>query len=98
MPRSHTKLVLDVLYVVGSKFHSASNGTGLMPKFHQSQWESSKEVDVQNLPWCCANTFWAVGPTGGPCGPRVLFTHVNSTLGYCSAAPRGPQELHPLFR
>jgi hypothetical protein len=80
------------------KFHRASHGTSLMTKFHRSQRESTKEVDVQNLPGCCANTFWAVGPTGGPCGPRALFTRVNSTLGYCSAVPCGRQGLHPLFR
>jgi hypothetical protein len=76
----------------------ASNGTSLMQKFHWSQRESTKEVDVQNLPGCCANTFWVVGPTGGPCGPTVLFTRVNSIQGYCSAAPRGRQGLRPLFR
>jgi hypothetical protein len=51
-----------------------------MPKFVLSQRESAKQVDVQNLLGRCANTFWAVGPTGGPCGPRVLFTRVNSTF------------------
>jgi hypothetical protein len=81
-----------------AQFHRASNGTGLMPKFILSQQESAKQVDVQNLPGRCANTFWAFGPTGGPCGPRLLFTRMNSTLGYCSATPRGRQGLHPLFR
>jgi hypothetical protein len=80
-----------------AEFHKASNGTGLMLKFVPSQRESAKQVDVQNLPGRCANTFWAGGPTRGPCGPRVLFTRVNST-GYCSAAPRGRQGLRPLFR
>jgi hypothetical protein len=95
--RSHKESILDVLYWLEAEFHKASNGTGLMPKFVPSQRESAKQVDVQNLPGRCANTFWAVGPTGGPCGPRVLFTRVNST-GYCSAAPHGRQGLRPLFR
>jgi hypothetical protein len=82
--------------VVGSTIHRASNGTGLMPIFVLSQWESAKQVDVQNLPGRCANTFRAVGPTGGPCGPKVLFTRVNSTLGYCSAAPRGRGAASPI--
>jgi hypothetical protein len=32
-----------------AEIHRASDGTGLMAKFHRSQQESSKEVDVQNL-------------------------------------------------
>jgi hypothetical protein len=67
-------------------------------KFVLSQREVAKQVDVQNLSGRCANTFRAVGPTGGPCGPRVLFTRVNSTLAYCSATPRGRQVMRPLFR
>jgi hypothetical protein len=38
-----------------AEFHRASNGTGLMPKFFPSQRESSKQVDVQNLPKCCVD-------------------------------------------
>jgi hypothetical protein len=59
----------------------ASNGTGLNPKYVLNQRKSSKEVNIQNLSGRYANTFWAVGPIGGPCGPRVLFTHVNRTIG-----------------
>jgi hypothetical protein len=34
MPRSHTELGLDVLYIwLEAQFHIASNGTGIMPKF-----------------------------------------------------------------
>jgi hypothetical protein len=83
-PKSHTESVLDILLCLEAKFHRVSNGTSLMPKFHQSQRESLKVVDVQNLLGCCANTFWAVGPTRGPCGPRVLFTCKNRYRGYCS--------------
>jgi hypothetical protein len=32
------------------EFHTPSNGTGLKPKFVRSQRESSKQVDIQNLP------------------------------------------------
>jgi hypothetical protein len=73
----HTKNDAQVTYEVGfgrwleAEFHDASNGIGLRPKFVLSQRESSKEVNIQNLSGCCANTFWAVGPIGGPCGPRV---------------------------
>jgi hypothetical protein len=33
-----------------------------MSKFIQSQLESSKQLDVQNLSWCCATVFdlWVV--------------------------------------
>jgi hypothetical protein len=43
-----------------AEFHKASNGTGLVPKFVSSQRESSKQVDVQNLPKCCTDSL--VGP------------------------------------
>jgi hypothetical protein len=73
----HTKNDAQVTYEVGfgrwleAEFHDVSNGIGLRPKFVLSQRESSKEVNIQNLSGCCANTFWAVGPIEGPCGPRV---------------------------
>jgi hypothetical protein len=86
------------IYAWQAQFHRASNDTGLMPNFVLNQRESAKQVDVQNLLGRCANTFWAVGPIGGPCGPRVLFTRVNSTLGYFSVAPRDRRGLCPLFR
>jgi hypothetical protein len=56
--------------------------------------ESLKEVDVQNLLGCCANTFWAVGSIGGQCGPKVLFTRVNSTAGTV-ASPLWPPGVAP---
>jgi hypothetical protein len=59
-PRSHTKSVWTFYIWLEAEFHRASNGISLMQKFIASQRESSKQVDVQNLPKCCFDSF--VGP------------------------------------
>jgi hypothetical protein len=48
-----------------------SNGTGLMPKFALSQRESSKQVDVQNLPRCCVANLMGLRPKLGAPHPRT---------------------------
>jgi hypothetical protein len=48
-----------------AQFHRASNGTGLMSKFVLSQRESSKQVDVQNLPRCCVASLIGLRPKLG---------------------------------
>jgi hypothetical protein len=58
-----------------AKFHRASNGTGLMPKFVLSQWKSSKQIDVQNLPRCCIASLMGLRPKLGaphPWSPPTL--------------------------
>jgi hypothetical protein len=48
-----------------AEFHRASNDTGLMPKFILSKRESSKQVDIQNLPWCCVASLMGLRPKLG---------------------------------
>jgi hypothetical protein len=59
-PRSLRSRFWTFYILLVEEFHKASNGTGLVPKSVPSQRESSKQVDVQNLPKCCADSL--VGP------------------------------------
>jgi hypothetical protein len=59
-----------------AQFHRSSNGTGLMPKFVLRQRESSKQIDVQNLPRCCVASLMGLRPKLGaphPWSPKFSY-------------------------
>jgi hypothetical protein len=45
-----------------ANFGCEHNGNSFMSKSYLRWWESSKQLDVQNLSGCCITIFWAIGP------------------------------------
>jgi hypothetical protein len=53
-----------------SLFDKEANLSGLMSKAIRNQWESSKQVTVQNLSGRCVAVFWPFGPCNVLALPR----------------------------